>query len=282
MRAALQVPDRPGVRTQFLVRLVGGTAPIQNSGITGIALQRDTMNPERWHVLTKLRNYSQTPVNLVLALSLGGQVLERRPVTIAAAETTGVRTDLIVPQAGVLEAEIAPGDALPADNRAAVSIPAFHLVRVAVVSERSALFDQLRPVLATDPYIEAEFVRPGDKPTVAPDIVIHGGAPGAQPEPNAIWFVSGTPVKEAPAIRVAQWNSRRGDQWVRTRDVSVRNPATLQLNDVVLATAGSPEAPSCWRAANRQQVAHHRFHRDPPTSHNSRRSRCSWPGPSGG
>ena len=248
IRKSLQTPDRRGGRPQFLLRLVGGAAPVQNRGITGITLQRDWAKPERWHVLTKLRNYGQTATNLVLTLSMNGQPLERRPITLAPAGATGVRDDLVVRQAGLLEAEIGPPDALDVDNRAAVFIPALRLVRVNVITARPAAMNELRAVLGNDPYIQTAFVRPGVAPALQADITIHEGVPPpARPEPNSIWFVSGPSTPSSPAVRVGPWNSRHPvTQWVRTRDVSVRNPATIQLQagDTVLASvAGSPEAP---------------------------------------
>ncbi len=248
IRKSLQTPDRRGGRPQFLLRLVGRAASVQNRGITSIALQRFFAKPGRWHVLTKLRNYGRTATNVVLTLSMNGQPLERRPVTLAPGEVTGVRDDLIVPQAGVLEAEIGPPDALDADNRAAVSIPAFHLVRVNVITDRPRFVNEMRAVLGSDPYVQAEFVRPGAMPAREADVTIHEGVPPpARPEPNSIWFVSGPSTPLSPAVRVARWNSRHPvTRWVRTRDVSVRHPATIQIqgDDTVLASvAGFPEAP---------------------------------------
>lgn len=249
IRERVQAPDRRGNRLQFLVRLVGGTTPVVNRGITGIALQRDWSNLGRWHLLTRIRNYSPRDATLVLTLSMNGHSLGRQSVRLAPGETTGVHDILAVSQAGgVLQADIGPLDELDADNRASISVPSFRPVRTSVVAAHPSFASKLRAVLRTDPYIEAEFLPQGAASTPPADITIHeGAAPPARPEPNSIWFVTGTATSKPPAVRVTLWNTRHpATQWVRTRDVSVRNPAALELQpgDTVLASAaGSPDTP---------------------------------------
>ena len=56
---------------------------------------------------------------------------------------------------------------------------------------------------------------------------------------NSIWFLS-APAANSRSVRVTRWNSQHPvTRWVRTQDVSVRNPATLTPlpNDTVLAYA---------------------------------------------
>ena len=56
-RAALESPGAPAAHPQFLVRLVGEPASVQNRGITRLSLRRDATQPDRWHLLTQLKNY---------------------------------------------------------------------------------------------------------------------------------------------------------------------------------------------------------------------------------
>jgi hypothetical protein len=62
----------------------------------------------------------------------------------------------------------------------------------------------------------------------------------ARPAFNSICFLSGPPVAGSKPVRVTGWNLQHPvTRWVRTRDVSVRNPATIKAEpgDTVLAYA---------------------------------------------
>ena len=81
-----------------------------------------------------------------------------------------------------------------------------------------------------------------------PDVAIHqGGNLPAEIASNSIWFLGGPSVPGSRQLRVTDWNAQHPvTRWVRTHDVSVRNPATLSLlpSDTVLAfTEGNPPAP---------------------------------------
>src|SRR5207245_7828590 len=64
---------------------------------------------------------------------------------------------------------------------------------------------------------------------------------------KCIWSVSGPGGTPARSVRVTNWNARHpGTRWVRTHDVSVRNPAPLEVRptDTVLAYGeGTPPVP---------------------------------------
>ena len=76
---------------------------------------------------------------------------------------------------------------------------------------------------------------------------------------NSIYFVRGPQSKGAHPVRVTDWNSQHAaTRWVRTRDVSVRNAASLSVRptDTVLAYGeGHPEIPLIVaREQNRHKV----------------------------
>ena len=64
----------------FLMRLVGDWRPVQNRGITRLSLRRDAAQPDRWHLLTQLKNYSNEKADVVLTFSVNGQPLGQRKV----------------------------------------------------------------------------------------------------------------------------------------------------------------------------------------------------------
>ena len=71
--------------------------------------------------------------------------------------------------------------------------------------------------------------------------------PPARPTVNSIWFVNDPARSASNAVRIVNWDPQHPvTRWIRTRDVSVRNPVPLsvQPSDVVLAFAeGNPPKP---------------------------------------
>jgi hypothetical protein len=247
-RAAVANPDDNRGQPQFLVRLVGGDAPIENRGITHLSLRRDAAQPDLWHLLTQLKNYSDTKTNLVLKLSVSGQPLGQRTISLSPGELTNAENEFTWASGGLLQAEISPSDALAADDRAVVNLPTFRMLRVAVFTGNSALPKDLLTVLASNPYLQTEVLTPGMTPDVSPDVAIYQGTSlPAKPRFNSIWFLSGPASAASHSVRVVGWNSQHPvTRWVRTHDVSVRNPAEINMlpSDTILAsTEGNPPAP---------------------------------------
>jgi Ca-activated chloride channel family protein len=247
-RTALETPGGRGGQPQFLVRLVSGEASIQNRGITRLSLRRDAAQPDRWHLLTQLKNYSDSKVSLVLELSVSGQPLGQRTLSLAPHELGNAENEFIWDRGGLLQAEISPPDALDADNRAVINLPTFRMVRVAVFTSNSPFANDLMTVLSSNPYLQTEIVAPGMSMDDSPDVAIYQGSSlPAQPAFNSIWFLNGQASASSHPLRVTDWNSHHPvTRWVRTHDVSVRNPALLNVlpTDTVLAsTEGSPPVP---------------------------------------
>lgn len=260
LRQELGPADGSGDHPQFLIRLVGTDETITNHGITRLALQRDATQPDRWHLLTQLKNYSDSKANLVLRLSVAGQPLLQRVVSLAPGQLAGLNDEFTTAQGGLLAAEITPSDDLKADDRAVVYVPGFRPVRVAVFTTRKAFENDLRPVLATNPYLKVEFLRPGGSLTPPPDVSIYDSATSpSEPSANSIYFVRGQGKPPARPIRVTDWNPQHAaTRWVRTRDISVRNAATLDVKatDAILASGeGHPPIPLIVaREQNRHRI----------------------------
>ncbi|MGH9678610.1 MAG: vWA domain-containing protein, partial [Candidatus Acidiferrales bacterium] len=248
-RAEIETPDRTRGQTQFLVRLVSSDAGLDNRGITRVSLRRDARQPDLWRVLTQIKNYGGAKANVVLKYSVNGEPLGERQLALAPDGLANQEDEFTWDQGGLLQAEIEPSDSLDADNRAVVSIPAFRAVHVAVfASPQSRFAASLLSVLAIDPYVRAQMVTPGTALDAAPDVAIYQGANlPAGPPYNSIWFVNGPPAGASRVLRVIGWNAEHPvTRWIRTRDVSVRNPAALtpQPGDTVLAYAdGTPPVP---------------------------------------
>ena len=247
-RAVMENPDDNLDLPQFLIRLVGGEAPVQNRGITRLSLRRDAAQPDLWHLLTQLKNYSDTKTSVVLKLSVSGQPLGQRAISLSPGELANAENEFTWEKGGLLQAEISPSDALEADDRAVVNLPTFRVIRVAVFPGKSPFPADLLSVLSSNPYLSTEVVTPGMNADVSPDVAIYQGTNlPDQPAFNSIWFLSGPASAASHSVRVVEWNSQHPvTRWVRTHDVSVRNPAVLEMqpNDTILAsTEGSPPAP---------------------------------------
>lgn len=248
-RAELESPASKGGQTQFLMRLVGDWDKVQDRGITRLSLRRDAARPDRWHILTQLRNYGAQKSDTVLAFSVNGQPLGQRKLTLAPNQIVNAEDELTWNQGGLLQAQLTTPDSLQADDRAVVSLPAFRSVRVAVIAGSPSPFaTDLLSVLSSDPYVQAEILPPAAAASAAPDVAIYQEAsltPNA--DFNSIHFLSGPSAASARPVRVTGWNSRHPvTRWVRTRDISVRNPAALKVEpgDAILAYAeGDPPAP---------------------------------------
>src|SRR5260221_5838291 len=146
-RAVMENPDDNLDLPQFLVRLVGSEGPIQNRGITRLSLRRDAAQPDLWHLLTQLKNYSDTKTNVVLKLSVNGEPLGQRSISLSPGELTSAANEFVWEKGGLLQAEISPSDALAADDRAVVNLPTFRVIRVAGFSGSSAFPTDLLAVL---------------------------------------------------------------------------------------------------------------------------------------
>jgi Ca-activated chloride channel family protein len=248
-RGEVESPDNTGGQPQFLMRLVGDWASVQDRGITRLSLRRDAAQPDRWRLLTQLKNYGDEKADVVLAFSVNGQPLGQRKLSLAPEALVNAEDEFTWDRGGLLQAEITPPDALQADDRAMVNLPTFRAVRVAVFASNASPFAaDLLGVLSSNPYVQTQILPPELSANISPDIAIYQGANlPAQPVFNSIWFLSGPPLAGSRPQRVTGWNLQHpATRWVRTHDISVRNPAALKVEsgDTVLAyTEGDPPAP---------------------------------------
>ena len=249
-RMEMQTPLESGGQIQFLVRLAPQTEFVENRGITRLSLRRDAGQPDHWHLLTQIKNYSDAKANVVLKLAVNGHPLGQRAVPLAAFELANKEDEFIWGQGGLLQAEITPSDALDADNRAAVNLPTFRTIHVTVSTQNNSAFAaDLLSVLSLNPYVETQMLSPGIPVPASADVTIYQGTSlPVEPASNSICFLRGASGSNTRSLRITDWNSQHTvTRWIRTRDVSVRNPANIVLQpaDTVLAyTEGNPPAPA--------------------------------------
>jgi len=244
-RESLEPPDGTGNRPQFVVRLVGGNEPVEHAGITRLAVRRDDTQPDRWHLLAEVKNYGPMATTVSLGVTIDGQPLAQETLAVAPGETSTTRNDFAWTRGGLLEARLSPSDKLETDEHAIAYLPAFEPTRVAVFSPSVAFANEMRAIFSTNPFVSVEIVKQGEKPSAPFDLGIYSGSTTpAQLDANSVWFITGPSGPSAhAAVRLADWNAQHPvTRWVRTRDVSVRNPGTIssQPGDTVLASVEAP------------------------------------------
>lgn len=203
-----------------------------NVGITTLRAQRNYERPEVLDVFLQVQNFGAEPVSTDVSLLIDGALAgapirtimlgpaEQREPTAALSGTQpaeapsgsaqGLSLELTLERAAVIEARLSREDALAADNRAWVVVPAPRKLRVLVVTEKNFFLDS---VLRGLPLAERPFLTPVQYEKAAKsdleadgqskyDVVIFDKyRPGPLPAGN--YLLLGT-VPKLPEVQVAE------------------------------------------------------------------------------
>src|SRR5271157_5097245 len=194
------------------LRILRLDAPRGYCGIRRIGVRRSDEAPDAWDASVSLKNYGRETRNLRLNLSFAGLQFSPRPVTLGPAEEKSIAYSFSTHVAGTLLASIEPGDALPADDHAALALPKPGLLRIAVYTSRPEV---LKPLLQTNHRLVAEFLRPDQYvPKPAADVMLLDQfSPPQNPGIPSLWIKpppdhSPVPVKTSRQdVTVSHWNS---------------------------------------------------------------------------
>ena len=152
------------------LRLLTTAAPPANTGLTRILLRRLASEPARVEAQVQVRNYGPAARTVPLLAGFGGSVVTSQIVQLPARGEAAVSFQFRAPVAGWVEVRVDSRDALPADDRATLEVPAPPVVRVAVFSADPG---PLRPLLASEPRLEPRFLPVSQyDPAVQADLVI--------------------------------------------------------------------------------------------------------------
>ena len=99
-------PRIPSSSRNFWCASADDGATLENRGITRLSLRRDAAQPDRWHLLTQLKNYGDTKADVALKLSVNGQPLGQRQIALAPGELANTENEFVWDQGGLLQAEI--------------------------------------------------------------------------------------------------------------------------------------------------------------------------------
>jgi hypothetical protein len=220
------------------LRVLNVGTPQENIGLRKIGLRRSPTAPDTWDIFVAVHNYGTRPHDAALELQFaksaaGSKLLHLKPGADEQA-TFSYRSKV----AGYLEARLNVRDAFPQDDRALIELPAEASLKVVVYSKEPQL---LRPLIAANPQVEAEFDSP-DKydPAVKADvIVLDRFIPPTPPRVNSIWIeppASGSPVtvrETRNEVKLEKWRPETPlGAGLRTQDV------TLESAEVFAPAAG--------------------------------------------
>jgi len=222
--------------------------PKENLGLTKVALRRTRQDGGLWSVFLTVHNYGPTPRSAAVALVFGGAPAGSRTLTVPARGDAISEFGLRTNAAGIVEARLLTGDALPADDHVAIEIPAQKPLRIAVYSDEPAL---LRPVLAAEPRLNATFL-PAAAYQPKPDadlLLLDGVKTAAPPQLPALWIpapgASPVPVARSTSDAViASWqNDHPLAAGLRTRDAKVGTALIFRPDSGDTVVASSDEGP---------------------------------------
>lgn len=134
---------------------------IENRGFRRIGVRRSAADPGIWEIYVSVRNYGTAPQSITLALSFGPSAdgpgtapVGSLRITLPPHADREATFQFRSRAAGFLQAQILPRDAFPADDYAALQLPAQEPLNIVVYSSEP---DLLRPVLSASPQVNATF-----------------------------------------------------------------------------------------------------------------------------
>ena len=128
--------------------------PSENTGLRKIGVRRSSVEPDLWQIHVSVRNYGARARVADLSLQFGGALAGVRRLRLPPSSEQEASFEYRTKAAGWIEARLRPRDALAADDRAVVELPALTPLRVWVCSDEP---DLIRPLLAALPMFDATY-----------------------------------------------------------------------------------------------------------------------------
>jgi hypothetical protein len=194
------------------LRVIQVRAPADNCGIRHMGLKPSSADLAQWQVFVTAKNYGSIVCSAQLSVQFGGAPVGGRTLVLQPGSEEESTFSFRTRAAGWLDARLLGSDSFPADNRAVLEVPAHPPLRVAVFTDEP---DALRPVLASNPQVNATFQPSSayNPATPADVIVLDHFAPPARPRKPSIWIEpppehSPVPVRESDqSVRLVRWNN---------------------------------------------------------------------------
>jgi hypothetical protein len=231
---------------------------VDNCGLRVVGARRSVTDQGVWDVLVRVRNYSTSALPVTVTLNFGNIPQGTKRLELPPGEEREATFAVRTRAAGLIEARIYPKDAFAADNYASLELPEVRSLPVLVFTDQPAL---LRPALASDPRVDAEF-RPTSQYTAGalmtpvagstgkdaerkPALVIlHRFGPDKAPAGSVLWI--DPPAGKSPVVVKERAGKPEALSWtpdqplttgLRARDVQLQEVSvfTPAAKDIVLA-----------------------------------------------
>jgi hypothetical protein len=183
---------------------------VENVGIRAVGTRRSQAEGGAWEVLVRVRNYGVRPHTVNVSLNYGNAPQGLHPVELPPGAEKETSFTIRTQAAGLLEARLYPKDAFAADNYAALELPSQRSLHVIVYSSQP---DAMRPALASDPRVVAEFRSPAAY-TPANDglVILDRFRPATTPQGSSLWI---DPPTDKPPIPIKERVEKpEGLKWV--------------------------------------------------------------------
>ncbi|MCS6952927.1 MAG: VWA domain-containing protein [Bryobacterales bacterium] len=233
-------PEATALPARF--RFLPLASPPANCGLKQVLVQRSAQDATLWEILVAVANDGAQRAAVPLSVTFAGRPVGLRRLSLGPGERQEVVFELHTRAGGWLEARLDTGDALALDDRALLELPEYSPLRIVICSDRP---EWLRPILAANPNLEAEFrssaqCQAGTGEQLA---ILDGVAPAVPPRIPALWIrppAPAAPVAIRQTVRGAVLNWRRDQPLsagLRSRDLYLETAQILEtaLDDLVLA-----------------------------------------------
>ena len=182
----LNLPNLPALR------VIAVNDDVANAGLRSLGARR-APGKDAWDVLARIHNYGGSPRAVSVTLAFGNAPEGTRTVVIPAGGEQEASFQVNTRAAGVLDARLYPKDAFLGDNYAALEIPQMRSVHAIVYSDQP---DRIRPALASDPRVIADFRPTAQFKAEAPKadtlldtlLILDRFRPAAFPSGNVLWI----------------------------------------------------------------------------------------------
>lgn len=225
------------------LRILPVDEPLDNAGLSRVALRRIPQEPDRWEVFITVRNYGSAPRTIPLVTAMGGAVFGSRAVSVPPRAEVTSRFELRTAAAGWLDVRLGLRDGLADDDRARLEVPAFVRARVDICTPEPELF---RALAASDPrteirYLPATDCRPGSDAALAVFDRVRPPESWAKP---ALLLEPPGESRAQGEVALTQWDSSHElARGVRSADFKLTAPQLLSMQSGETVLASSAKGP---------------------------------------
>ncbi len=240
--SAMNLPAIP------VFRVLNVEDAIENSGLRSVGARRSDTDPGTWDILVRVRNYGKTSRLANVTLNFGKAPMGIHPLELPPGSEKETLFKVRTRAAGIIEARLYPKDAFEADNYAALELPEQRVLHVVAWTDQP---EQMRPALASDPRVNAEF-KPKSQYTPANDglVILDRFHPAQRPEGNVLYI---DPPNDKPPVPIQERVEHpEGLRWVpdqplteglRARNTQIEATSVFQMGPGTIRIAEIEKGP---------------------------------------